>query len=39
MHIGKIFNTDPMLWLQIQTKNELKRIGQINSPLNYGIKL
>ncbi|MGV8094198.1 MAG: HigA family addiction module antitoxin [Mangrovibacterium sp.] len=26
---GKIFNHDPMLWIKIQAKNELKRIKQI----------
>ena len=28
---GKIFNSDPMLWIEIQAKNELKKLKKIRS--------
>ena len=28
--LGKIFNIEPMMWLNVQTKNELKKITQSN---------
>ena len=29
--LGKIFNQDPMIWLEIQTKNELIRLSKLKS--------
>lgn len=38
--LGKIFNNDPMLWIEIQAKNELKKIRKIKTRRfnNYSLK-
>jgi addiction module HigA family antidote len=38
--LGKIFNNDPMLWIEIQAKNELKKIQKTKTRRfnNYSLK-
>ncbi len=38
--LGKIFNNDPMLWIKIQAKNELKKIRKTKTRRfnNYSLK-
>lgn len=38
--LGKIFNNDPMLWIEIQAKNELKKIRKTKTRRfnNYSLK-
>ncbi|GAO31351.1 HigA family addiction module antitoxin [Geofilum rubicundum] len=38
--LGKIFNNDPMLWIEIQAKNELKKIQKTKTRSfnNYSLK-
>jgi plasmid maintenance system antidote protein VapI len=37
---GKIFNIDPMIWIEIQAKNEMSKLRETNKEnyLNYSIK-